>query len=61
MNCYIQFLNHLMVGEHIELSEEHKILIAQYWKHIPHNDNDINRFWYPYYEDFKYLWEDEHL
>ena len=44
----------------IELSEEHKILIAQYWKHIPHNDNDINRFWYPYYEDFKYLWEDEH-
>lgn len=35
-----------------ELSEEHKILIAQYWKHIPHN----NRFWYPYHKDFKYLW-----
>lgn len=43
-----------------ELSEEHKILIAQYWKHIPHNNNDTNRFWYPYYKDFKYLWENEH-
>lgn len=43
-----------------KLSEEHKILITQYWKHIPHNNNDPNRFWYPYYKDFKYLWEYEH-
>lgn len=46
--------------ETLVLSEEHKTLIAQYWEHIPHDNNDTNRFWYPYYKDFKYLWEDEH-
>ena len=46
--------------ETLVTSEEHKILIAQYWKHISHDNNDTNRFWYPYYKDFKYLWEDEH-
>ena len=40
-----------------ELSEEHKILITQYWEHI-FSKNDT--FWYSYCNDFKYLWEDEH-
>lgn len=46
--------------ETLVLSEEHKTLIAQYWKHISHDNNDTNHFWYPYYKDFSYLWEDEH-
>lgn len=40
-----------------ELSEEHKILITQYWEHI-FSKNDT--FWYSYCNDFKYLWKDEH-
>lgn len=44
----------------IGLSKEHEMLITQYWKHIPHNDNDTNRFWYPLYKDFKYLRDDEY-
>lgn len=45
--------------ETLELSEENKTLIAPYWKHIPCNNNDTS-FWYPYYVDFKFLWDDEH-
>lgn len=30
--------------ETLVLSEEHKTLIAQYWEHIPHDNNDTNRF-----------------
>lgn len=40
----------------IELSEEHKKMIVQYWEHV-FNDKT---FWYSYCEDFRYLWEDEH-
>lgn len=43
-----------------ELSGKHKILIEQYWEHIPYNGNNTNRFWYPSYKDFEYLGEHEH-
>lgn len=40
----------------IGLSDEHKALVMEYWKHISHN----NSFWYPPYEDFRYLRENEY-
>lgn len=44
----------------IELKEKHKTLISQYWKHIPHDKNYTNSFWYPNYIDLKYLKEEEY-
>ncbi len=72
MNYYIQLFNPLDFQGIIELNEEydfwktielkekHKTLISQYWKHIPHDKNYTNSFWYPNYIDLKYLKEEEY-